>query len=192
MRSVNLLIDDLDLEVVEYNRYGKGAWSLLPLFSSFFFFSFFLCMCGGGGGAVRAVKRPWAELRAPWCARVVSSRGGATAGCAAHYVASCPCVAWDHWPAGFMKTCNVSPDAFIQMAMQLAYFRDIGKFHATCTSRCVHVQVAGSAARGRGRCRVCAHCKCSLWRSCTNQRCVRPLPTHPHLHHHSSTAYVCV
>lgn len=32
---------------------------------------------------------------------------------------------------GFMKKCNVSPDAFIQMAMQLAYFKDSGTFHAT-------------------------------------------------------------
>ncbi|XP_077866738.1 carnitine O-palmitoyltransferase 1, liver isoform [Saccoglossus kowalevskii] len=32
---------------------------------------------------------------------------------------------------GFIKKCNVSPDAFIQMAMQLAYFRDAGKFNLT-------------------------------------------------------------
>lgn len=40
-------------------------------------------------------------------------------------------VCFDRYGKGFMKTCNVSPDAFIQMAMQLAYFRHIGTFHAT-------------------------------------------------------------
>ncbi|XP_065211609.1 carnitine O-palmitoyltransferase 1, liver isoform isoform X2 [Planococcus citri] len=32
---------------------------------------------------------------------------------------------------GFMKTCRVSPDAYIQMALQLAYYRDFGKFSLT-------------------------------------------------------------
>nr|CAD7194400.1 unnamed protein product [Timema douglasi] len=32
---------------------------------------------------------------------------------------------------GFMKQCRISPDAFIQMALQLAYFRDAGKFSLT-------------------------------------------------------------
>merc|ERR550539_422423 len=32
---------------------------------------------------------------------------------------------------GFMKKCKLSPDAYIQMAMQLAYFRDAGKFCLT-------------------------------------------------------------
>jgi carnitine O-palmitoyltransferase 1 len=34
----------------------------------------------------------------------------------------------------FMKACKVSPDAYIQMAMQLAYFRDAGRFAATYES----------------------------------------------------------
>ncbi|KAG5898086.1 hypothetical protein JTB14_001790 [Gonioctena quinquepunctata] len=37
----------------------------------------------------------------------------------------------DHYGKGFMKTCRVSPDAYIQMALQLAYFRDAGKFCLT-------------------------------------------------------------
>ncbi|XP_070536281.1 carnitine O-palmitoyltransferase 1, liver isoform-like [Ptychodera flava] len=32
---------------------------------------------------------------------------------------------------GLMKQCKVSPDAYIQMGMQLAYFRDAGKFNLT-------------------------------------------------------------
>uniref|UniRef100_A0A0V0G650 carnitine O-palmitoyltransferase n=1 Tax=Triatoma dimidiata TaxID=72491 RepID=A0A0V0G650_TRIDM len=32
---------------------------------------------------------------------------------------------------GFMKTCRISPDAYIQMALQLAYFRNAGKFSLT-------------------------------------------------------------
>lgn len=32
---------------------------------------------------------------------------------------------------GFMKNCKVSPDAYIQMALQLTYYRDAGKFCLT-------------------------------------------------------------
>ncbi|CAG9856114.1 unnamed protein product [Phyllotreta striolata] len=37
----------------------------------------------------------------------------------------------DHYGKGFMKTCKISPDAYIQMALQLAYYRDAGKFCLT-------------------------------------------------------------
>lgn len=37
----------------------------------------------------------------------------------------------DNYGKGFMKTCRVSPDAFIQMALQLAYYRDAGRFSLT-------------------------------------------------------------
>ncbi|KAJ8970433.1 hypothetical protein NQ314_001228 [Rhamnusium bicolor] len=37
----------------------------------------------------------------------------------------------DHYGKGFMKTCGLSPDAYIQMALQLAYYRDAGKFCLT-------------------------------------------------------------
>ncbi|XP_055301856.1 carnitine O-palmitoyltransferase 1, liver isoform-like isoform X1 [Sitodiplosis mosellana] len=39
--------------------------------------------------------------------------------------------AHDHYGKGFMKTCRVSPDAYIQMALQLAYYRDSGCFSLT-------------------------------------------------------------
>lgn len=32
---------------------------------------------------------------------------------------------------GFIKTCRISPDGYIQMAIQLAYYRDFGKFSLT-------------------------------------------------------------
>lgn len=35
---------------------------------------------------------------------------------------------------GFMKKCSVSPDAYVQMAMQLAYFRDQNRFSLTYES----------------------------------------------------------
>ncbi|XP_037036694.1 carnitine O-palmitoyltransferase 1, liver isoform-like [Bradysia coprophila] len=35
---------------------------------------------------------------------------------------------------GFIKSCNLSPDAYIQMALQLAYYRDYGKFSLTYES----------------------------------------------------------
>jgi len=35
---------------------------------------------------------------------------------------------------GFIKKCNISPDAFIQMALQVAYYRDAGKFCLTYES----------------------------------------------------------
>lgn len=40
----------------------------------------------------------------------------------------------DMFGKGFMKTCRLSPDAFTQMALQLAYFTDMGKFDLTYES----------------------------------------------------------
>lgn len=38
---------------------------------------------------------------------------------------------YDQFGKGFMKTCQLSPDAFLQMALQLAYYRDAGRFSLT-------------------------------------------------------------
>ncbi|XP_076050360.1 carnitine O-palmitoyltransferase whd [Oratosquilla oratoria] len=38
---------------------------------------------------------------------------------------------YSRYGKGFMKTCRMSPDAYIQMALQLAYYRDAGKFSLT-------------------------------------------------------------
>ena len=37
----------------------------------------------------------------------------------------------DDYGKGFMKECRLSPDAYIQMALQLAYYRNAGKFDLT-------------------------------------------------------------
>lgn len=37
----------------------------------------------------------------------------------------------DAYDKGFMKKSSMSPDAYIQMALQLAYYRDAGKFNLT-------------------------------------------------------------
>eukprot|EP00051_Salpingoeca_urceolata_P031694 m.12581 g.12581 ORF g.12581 m.12581 type:complete len:802 (+) comp4301_c0_seq1:209-2614(+) len=40
-------------------------------------------------------------------------------------------IAHDWYSKGFMKKCQMSPDAYIQMALQLAYYRDAGHFAQT-------------------------------------------------------------
>lgn len=37
----------------------------------------------------------------------------------------------DHYGKGFIKKCRISPDAYIQMALQLAYYRDANRFSLT-------------------------------------------------------------
>jgi len=44
---------------------------------------------------------------------------------------------------GFMKKCRVSPDGFVQMALQLAYFMDQGRFDATYESSMTRLFLQG-------------------------------------------------
>ena len=48
----------------------------------------------------------------------------------------------DQYGKGFIKRCNISPDAFIQMALQLAYYRvSLIKFYL-CLSKSIQVSKA--------------------------------------------------
>jgi carnitine O-palmitoyltransferase 1 len=49
----------------------------------------------------------------------------------------------DGFGKGFIKTCRVAPDAFIQLALQLAYFRDQGRFDLTYESAMTRIYRAG-------------------------------------------------
>ncbi|XP_034255804.1 carnitine O-palmitoyltransferase 1, liver isoform isoform X2 [Thrips palmi] len=49
----------------------------------------------------------------------------------------------DAYGKGFMKDCRLSPDAYIQMAMQLAYYRDAGKFSLTYEASMTRLYLEG-------------------------------------------------
>ncbi|XP_049766558.1 carnitine O-palmitoyltransferase 1, liver isoform-like [Schistocerca cancellata] len=49
----------------------------------------------------------------------------------------------DAYGKGFIKECRLSPDAFIQMAIQLAYYRDIGKFTLTYEASMTRLYLKG-------------------------------------------------
>lgn len=44
---------------------------------------------------------------------------------------------------GFMKKCRVSPDAYVQMALQLAYYRDAGRVACTYESSMTRLFLEG-------------------------------------------------
>ncbi|ODN01838.1 Carnitine O-palmitoyltransferase 1, liver isoform [Orchesella cincta] len=51
----------------------------------------------------------------------------------------------DHheWGKGFIKKCKISPDAFIQLALQLAYYRDAGRFVQTYEASMTRLYLCG-------------------------------------------------
>ena len=50
---------------------------------------------------------------------------------------------------GFIKKCGVSPDAYVQMAMQIAYRRDAGKFGLTYESSMTRLFRLGRTETGK-------------------------------------------
>jgi carnitine O-palmitoyltransferase 1, liver isoform len=62
---------------------------------------------------------------------------------------------------GFMKKCGVSPDSFVQMALQLAYFQDQGHFDATYESSMTRLFLHGRTETIRS----CSSRTCSFVRA---------------------------
>lgn len=64
----------------------------------------------------------------------------------------------DHaaWGKGFIKTCGISPDAFIQIALQLAYYRDANCFVQTYEASMTRLYLCG---------------RTETVRSCTQETC---------------------
>jgi len=58
-------------------------------------------------------------------------------------------VAFSDYGKDFVKRCRVSPDAYVQMAMQLAYFRDQGHFDATYESSMTRLFLHGRTGASR-------------------------------------------
>lgn len=77
---------------------------------------------------------------------------------------------------GFMKACRVSPDAYIQMALQLAYFRDAGRF-------CLTYEASMTRLFREGRTETVRSCtlESSAWvRSMLDETASVRLPLPPH------------
>lgn len=74
----------------------------------------------------------------------------------------------------FVKRCKVSPDAYVQMAMQLAYYRDQGHFDATYESSMTRLFLHGRTGAGAPFAFMRAHClaspRCPLPSTCTRPR----------------------
>jgi len=50
-------------------------------------------------------------------------------------------IVYDVYGKGFMKTCKVSPDAYIQMALQLAYHRVSDVIAIVKQSVCISIRI---------------------------------------------------
>jgi len=58
-------------------------------------------------------------------------------------------ITYSPYGKGFIKKCGVSPDAYVQMAMQIAYRRDAGKFGLTYESSMTRLFRLGRTETGK-------------------------------------------
>lgn len=77
------------------------------------------------------------------------------------------CFQFDAFGKGFMKGCAVSPDAFIQIALQLAHFRDRGGFCLTYEASMTRLFRAGRTETVRS----CTAESCAFVRSMAEPQC---------------------
>ncbi|KAI0209134.1 Carnitine O-palmitoyltransferase 1, liver [Lamellibrachia satsuma] len=82
----------------------------------------------------------------------------------------------DAYGKGFMKKCRTSPDAYIQMALQLAYYRDAGKFSLTYEASMTRLYREGRTETVRS----CTEQSCAFVRAMedktkTKEECIRLL-----------------
>ncbi|XP_052746885.1 carnitine O-palmitoyltransferase 1, liver isoform [Bicyclus anynana] len=116
------LLRDLDLRILMFTDYGKGQYIARHRHDSE----------GDARGEVSApppppVRLAW-ELSAPLLAAVDASHGVADA---LLRDLDLRILMFTDYGKGFMKSCRISPDAFIQMILQLSYRRAAGRFCLT-------------------------------------------------------------
>lgn len=85
---------------------------------------------------------------------------------------------FDHkeWGKGTIKKCKVSPDAFVQIAIQLAYYKENGKFVQTYEASMTRLYLGGRTETVRSCTEEsCDFVKAMLDKSCTNEERVKLL-----------------
>lgn len=85
---------------------------------------------------------------------------------------------FDHreWGKGTIKKCGISPDAFVQIAIQLAYFKDTGKFVQTYEASMTRLYLNGRTETVRSCTEEsCKFVKAMLDSNCSNEEKIRLL-----------------